>query len=159
MDSAARMIGMYAILAVALIAAGAAFGIVALVTLGIRNEERASRHDKAASLLAGSPGRAASGARFANGVYTRSSQTAYPVGHPREKLLILNGELPVTVQLALPAPSESARQHGLSCAGDPGAGSLRDHRTRRPRPGSGHQRPGAGRERADTADSEGRTAG
>ena len=93
MEPAARMIGMYAILAVALIAAGAALGVVALVTLGVRNEESTSRHDKAASLLAGSPGRAASGARFANGVYTRSSWTVYPVGHPRENLLILNGEL------------------------------------------------------------------
>jgi hypothetical protein len=87
------MIGMYAILAVALIAGGAALGIVVLVTLGVRNEESASRHDKAASLLTGSPGRAASSARFANGVYTRSSWTVYPAGHPRENLLILNGEL------------------------------------------------------------------
>jgi hypothetical protein len=36
------MIGMYAAIAAALIAAGAALGIVALTTLGIRREERAS---------------------------------------------------------------------------------------------------------------------
>jgi hypothetical protein len=82
------MIGIYAILAIALIVAGAALGVVALVTIGIRNEERASRHDRALSLLAGSPSRAASGARFANGVYTRSSWTVYPAGQPRENLLI-----------------------------------------------------------------------
>jgi hypothetical protein len=93
MEPAASMIGMYAILAVALILAGAALGIVALVTLGIRNEERTSRRDKAVSLLAGSPGRAASSARFANGVYTRSLWTVYPASHPRKNLLILNGEL------------------------------------------------------------------
>jgi hypothetical protein len=86
------MIGMYAILAVALITAGAALGIVALVTLGIRNEESTSRHGKTASLLAGSPGRTASSARFANGVYTRSSWTVYPAGPPGKNLLILNGE-------------------------------------------------------------------
>jgi len=82
------MIGMYAIVAIALIAAGAALGIVALVTLGIRNEEKTSRHDRVVSLLAGSPGRAASSARFANGVYTRSSWTVYPAGPPKESLLI-----------------------------------------------------------------------
>jgi hypothetical protein len=86
------MIGMYAIVAVALIAAGAALGIVALVTLGIRHEEKASRNNRGVSLLAGSPGRAASSARYANGVYTRSSWTIYPAGRPRENLLVLNGE-------------------------------------------------------------------
>lgn len=37
------MIGMYAIVVIALIAAGAALGIVALVTLGIRHEEKVGR--------------------------------------------------------------------------------------------------------------------
>jgi hypothetical protein len=52
------MIGMYAIVVIALIAAGAALGIVALVTLGIRHEEKVSRKKGAVSLLAGNPGRA-----------------------------------------------------------------------------------------------------
>ena len=40
------MIGVYAIVAIALIVAGAAVGIVVLVTLGIRNEEKTSRHQQ-----------------------------------------------------------------------------------------------------------------
>lgn len=70
------MIEMYAIAAVALIAAGAAFGIVALVTLGIRHEEKLSRKEGVISLRAGSPGRVASSARIANGVHTRGSRAA-----------------------------------------------------------------------------------
>jgi hypothetical protein len=81
------MIGMYAIVAIVLIAAGAALGIMALVTLGIRREENASRREEAVSLLTGSPGPAAVGARSANGVYTRSSWTVYPAAQPRENLL------------------------------------------------------------------------
>ncbi len=34
----------------------------------------------------------AGSARFANGVYTRSSWTVYPARRPMENLLILNGE-------------------------------------------------------------------
>ena len=86
------MIGMYAIVVIALIAAGAALGIVVLVTLGIRHEEKVSRNKGSVSLLAGSPGRAAGSARFANGVYTRSSWTVYPARRPMENLPILNGE-------------------------------------------------------------------
>jgi hypothetical protein len=93
MEPAASMIGIYAIAAIALMAVGVAVGIVALITLGIRKEEKASRHHKAVSLLTGSTGRAAASARFASGVYTRSSWTVYPAGHPRENVLILNGEL------------------------------------------------------------------
>jgi uncharacterized protein with FMN-binding domain len=85
------MIGVYVILAAAAIATGAALGIVVLVTLGIRHEEKASRDDGTPSLMARSPGRAASTARFANGVYTRSSWTVYPASRPKS-LLVLNGE-------------------------------------------------------------------
>jgi hypothetical protein len=81
------MIGVYAIVAIALIAAGTALGIVTLVTLGIRHEENTSRREEAVSLLTGSPGPAATGARIANGVYTRSSWTIYPAAQPRENLL------------------------------------------------------------------------
>ena len=58
------MIG-YVMAAIALMAAGAAAGIIVLVSLGIRREEKAN------SLTIGSPGRLASGARVANGVYAR----------------------------------------------------------------------------------------
>jgi hypothetical protein len=70
------MIEMYAIIAVALIAIGAALGIVALVTLGIRREEKLSRKEGVVSLRAGSPGRIASSARIVNGAYTRGSRAA-----------------------------------------------------------------------------------
>jgi len=49
------MIGMYVIIAVALIAGGAALGIVMVVTVGIRQEE------KAGTLTVDSPSRAATG--------------------------------------------------------------------------------------------------
>jgi hypothetical protein len=87
------MIEMYAIVAVALIAAGAALGVVGLVTVGIRREEDASRKEGVVSLMAGSsPGRAASGARAAIGVYTRNSPAGPPAGQRPVNLLILNGE-------------------------------------------------------------------
>jgi hypothetical protein len=76
------MIGIYAIAAAALIAAGAALGIVALVTLGIRREEKTSRRQGAVSLLGRSPGRAADCARIATGIYTHSPLTAYPPPPP-----------------------------------------------------------------------------
>jgi hypothetical protein len=65
------MIGMYAIITIALIGGGAALGIVAVVSLGIRHEEKAS------SLTIGSPGRAASGARAIMRVYARCPGVAY----------------------------------------------------------------------------------
>jgi hypothetical protein len=86
------MIGMYAAVAAALIAAGAALGIVALTTLGIRREERTSRREGGASLLAGSRDRASGSARIATGVYTRNPLTAYPAGRQRDSLLVPNGD-------------------------------------------------------------------
>ncbi len=65
------MIGMYAIIATALIAWGAALGIVVVVSLGIAHEE------KAGSLTIGSPGRAASGARAIMRVYARRPSVAH----------------------------------------------------------------------------------
>jgi len=65
------MIGMYAIIAIALIGWGAALGIVAVVSLGVRHEEKAN------SLTIGSPGRAASGARAIMRVYARCPGVAY----------------------------------------------------------------------------------
>lgn len=65
------MIGMYAIFAAALIAGGAALGILVAVSLGIRREEKAN------SLTIGSPGRTASGARAIMRVYAREPGVAY----------------------------------------------------------------------------------
>jgi hypothetical protein len=65
------MIGMYAIIAIALIVLGITLGIVVVVSLGIRREEKAS------SLTIGSPGRAASGARAIIRVYARRPGVAY----------------------------------------------------------------------------------
>lgn len=79
------MIG-YAIIAFVLMAAGAAFGAVLLVSLGIRREE------KAHSLTIGSPGWLASGARLANGVYARrpGATAAYYADPPQDDILALH---------------------------------------------------------------------
>jgi hypothetical protein len=52
------MIGMYAIIAVGLVAAGMALGIVVIISVGIHRDEKAGRR-----LTASSPGPLASGAR------------------------------------------------------------------------------------------------
>jgi hypothetical protein len=59
------MIGTYVSAAIALVAAGVAIGVVVVVSLGIRHEEKAN------SLTIGSPGRTASGARAIMRVYAR----------------------------------------------------------------------------------------
>lgn len=64
------MIEIYA-MAFALIAAGATVGIVVVISLGIRREEKAN------SLTIGSPGPAASGARAIMKVYARCPGVAY----------------------------------------------------------------------------------
>lgn len=81
------MIEMYAIIAFALIAGGAALGIVAVVTLGIRREE------KYKSFTADTPGRAAGAARAANGFYTRITPgVGHQASHRREELPALAGQ-------------------------------------------------------------------
>jgi Flp pilus assembly protein protease CpaA len=60
------MVEIYAVAAVVLIGAGVVAGILTVVVLGIRREE------KAYSLTIGSPGRLASGARVINGAHART---------------------------------------------------------------------------------------
>ncbi|HEY4853505.1 MAG TPA: hypothetical protein VII22_22180 [Streptosporangiaceae bacterium] len=59
------MIGIYTIIAAILVAAGIAFGIIIIVSLGIHREKAAER------LTPGRPGRLANGARVVNGLYVR----------------------------------------------------------------------------------------
>lgn len=59
------MITLYLIIAVALIAAGAVAGFMVVISWGIHSEE--ARY----SLTVHPPGRAAAGARIANGAYAR----------------------------------------------------------------------------------------
>jgi hypothetical protein len=73
------MIGMYAIVAFALIAGGAALGMVIIISLGIRREEKYS------SLTVDSPGRAAGGARTIMAVYSRRPGAAYRIRAQREE--------------------------------------------------------------------------
>lgn len=65
------MIGLYLSVAAVLVIAGAAAGVLAVVSLGIHREER--RH----SLTRASTGRAVRGARQVNGLYTRGPGLAY----------------------------------------------------------------------------------
>jgi hypothetical protein len=83
------MIELYAIVAFALLVVGMVAGITTVVALGIRREHK-TPCDRAAS-----PGRAASAARAACGVYTRTPRTAYsPDQHQEERLLMLTGPRP-----------------------------------------------------------------
>jgi len=80
------MIEMYAIIAIALLAAGIAVGVVAVVSIGIHHEKRAhSLTDDS------SPSQAASAARAFHGLYTRTPQMAYPGTQQRDNLLVLTG--------------------------------------------------------------------
>lgn len=75
------------VLAVVLIAAGAVAGGLVIVVVGIHREE------KAYSLTVKSPGRAASGARTINGVYTRRPGVrAQASGHPRGPVILISPE-------------------------------------------------------------------
>jgi hypothetical protein len=74
------MIEMYAIIVFALIALGAALGIVAIVTLGIRQEE------KAGTLTVDSPSRAASGGRALMAVSSRRPGISYQIRGQGEDL-------------------------------------------------------------------------
>lgn len=74
------MIEMYAIIVFALIAGGTALGIVIVVTVGIRQEE------KAGSLTVDSPSRAASGGRAIMAVSSRCPGISYQIKAQREDL-------------------------------------------------------------------------
>jgi hypothetical protein len=73
------MIEMCVLLAVALLITGAVIGILTVVAVGIRREE------KAHSLTIARPGKITNGVRAANGVYARKpgvAQTIYPRREP-----------------------------------------------------------------------------
>ena len=74
------MIGMYAILVVALIAGGVALGIVIVVAVGIRQEE------KAGTLTVDSPSRVATGGRALMRATSRQPGFSYEVKVQRENL-------------------------------------------------------------------------
>jgi len=65
------MIEMYALATVALLACGAVLGVLGVLAVGIRCEQRAGRGQRAGYFAARSPGRAASGARAINGLLAR----------------------------------------------------------------------------------------
>jgi hypothetical protein len=78
------MFEIYAVIAGALIIAGAAVGILTVLAVGIHREE------KAYSLTIGSPGRISSGARAATGVYTKAPGVAQqPTPPPTDHRLAL----------------------------------------------------------------------
>ena len=74
------MIGMYAIIAVALIAGGVALGIVMVVAVGIRQEE------KAGTLTVNSPSRVATGSRALMAATSRRPGFSYQVKVQQEDL-------------------------------------------------------------------------
>jgi hypothetical protein len=89
------MIGMYAIIAVAVLGAGIAIGIFAIVSIGIRREERIFREEHIISLRdVSSPGKAASAARAFHGHYVRTPQVDHRGAHQRDDLRVLSGDGP-----------------------------------------------------------------
>jgi hypothetical protein len=89
------MIGIYAIIGVAVLAAGFAIGIVTIVSIGTRREERMFREERIISLRdVSSPGRAESAARAFYGHYARTPQVDHRGVHPRDNLRVLSGEGP-----------------------------------------------------------------
>lgn len=86
------MIETYAIIALALLVAGISIGITAIVSVGIRREEKIHREEKFLSLKdARSPGNAARAARAFHSVYTRTQQVDHRGAHQRDNLLVLTG--------------------------------------------------------------------
>ena len=72
------MVASYVISALVLVAVGVTLGTVAVISIGIRHEEKAS------TLTGDSPSRAASGARAACGVSSRAPGVAYRVRRQSE---------------------------------------------------------------------------
>jgi hypothetical protein len=86
------MIGMYAIIGVAVLAAGFVIGIVTIVSIGTRREERIFREERIISLRdVSSPGRAESAARAFHGHYARTQQVDHRGAHQRDNLRVLTG--------------------------------------------------------------------
>jgi len=86
------MIGMYAIITVAVLAAGVALGIFTMVSIGTRREERRFRKEGIVSLMdVSSPGRAESAARAFYAHYARTPQVDHRGAHQRDNLRVLTG--------------------------------------------------------------------
>lgn len=86
------MIAMYAIIGVAVLAAGFVIGIFTIVTIGTRREERIFRDERIISLRdVSSPGRAESAARAFHGHYARTPQVDHRGAHQRDNLRLLTG--------------------------------------------------------------------
>jgi hypothetical protein len=86
------MIGMYAIIGVAVLAAGIAIGIFTMVSIGTRREERIFREERIISLRdVNSPGRAESAARAFYGHYARTPQVDHGGAHQHDNLRVLPG--------------------------------------------------------------------
>jgi hypothetical protein len=87
------MIGMYAIIGIAVLAGGIAIGIFAMVSIGTRREERIFREERIISLRdVNSPGRAESAARAFYGHYARTPQVDHGSAHQRDNnLRVLTG--------------------------------------------------------------------
>jgi hypothetical protein len=86
------MIEMYAIIGVAVLAAGIVIGIFTIVSIGTRREERIFRKEGIISLRdVSSPGRAESAARAFYGHYARSTQVDHEGAHLRDTLRVVGG--------------------------------------------------------------------
>jgi hypothetical protein len=86
------MIETYAVIAVAVFAAGIAAGIFAIVSIGIRREERIFRQERIITLRdVSSPGKTASAARAFHGHYARTPQVDHRGAHQRDNLRVLTG--------------------------------------------------------------------
>jgi hypothetical protein len=78
------MIEMYAIIGVAMLAAGIVIGIFTIVSIGTRREERICREERIVSLRdVRSPGKAESAARAFYGHYARTPQVDHEGAHLR----------------------------------------------------------------------------
>ena len=86
------MIGMYAIIVLALLAAGFVSGVFTIVSIGTRREERIFRKERIISVRdVSSPGKAESAARAFYGHYARTPQVDHGSAHPRDNLRVLTG--------------------------------------------------------------------
>lgn len=86
------MIGMYAIIGIAMLAGGIAIGIFTMVSIGTRRAERIFREERIISLRdVNSRGRAESAARAFYGHYARTPQVDHGAAHQRDNLRVLTG--------------------------------------------------------------------
>ena len=82
------MAGAIIVIAAAIFAAGVAVGVIVIVSLGIRREERDFSVTGRVSLIRQAPGRTSHGARSIVGLHVRQRAEATAIPPPRQKLLI-----------------------------------------------------------------------